>query len=191
MDVRTACLGLLTLGDASGYELKKRFEDGSLGSVLDVSFGAIYPALGRLTAEGLVSCRAEAQEKRPDKKIYSLTEAGRAAFVAALNAPLAEDRFRSPFVFAAAFAELMTPARVRALIDARIAEYARKARQIESRLAEARTPAQRFVIGLGLAVFAAELRYLNDNRHLLEQGQSRAANRRAVSAASDVLEVRS
>ena len=65
MDVRTICLAILTRGDATGYEIKKLFEDGGYRHFVEASFGSIYPALNRLTEEGLVSVRAEAQEKRP------------------------------------------------------------------------------------------------------------------------------
>src|ERR1043166_3201232 len=79
MDVRTICLGILTRGDATGYEIKKLFEDDDYQHFVEASFGSIYPALSRLTEEGLVSVREEAQEKRPDRKVYSITPAGRAA----------------------------------------------------------------------------------------------------------------
>jgi DNA-binding PadR family transcriptional regulator len=52
-DVRTLCLGILSIGEATGYEIKKALEEGPFGHVLEASFGAIYPALGRLTEEGL------------------------------------------------------------------------------------------------------------------------------------------
>ncbi len=81
MDVRTICLGLLTRGDATGYEIKKRFEGDGFQHFVEASFGSIYPALNRLTDEGLVSVREEAQEKRPDRKVYSITAAGRTAFL--------------------------------------------------------------------------------------------------------------
>ncbi len=80
MDIRTLCLGILTWGDASGYEIKKIFED-RLSYFYEASYGSIYPALTKLTDDGLVSCRAEAQDKRPDKKVYAITPTGRMAFM--------------------------------------------------------------------------------------------------------------
>ena len=97
MDVRTICLGLLTRGDATGYEMKKQVEEEGFGHFAEASFGSIYPALSRLTDEGLVSVRDEPQEKRPDRKVYSITDTGRARFVEALNRPVKEDRNRSAF----------------------------------------------------------------------------------------------
>ncbi len=109
MDVRTICLGILTRGDATGYEIKKTFEDDGYQHFVEASFGSIYPALNRLTEEGLVSVRSEIQEKRPDRKVYSITPAGRAVFLGSLMKPLPEDRHRSPFVFAMLFSHLLPP----------------------------------------------------------------------------------
>src|SRR5689334_13005282 len=117
MDVRTICLGILTRGDATGYEIRKTFEEGGLQHFVEASFGSIYPALGRLTEEGLVSVRAEPQEKRPDRKVYSITPEGRSELLATLMRPLAEDRHRSPFMFAMLFSDLLPGSRVQSLID--------------------------------------------------------------------------
>src|SRR6202012_2991561 len=100
MDVRTICLGILTRGDATGYEIKKLFDDDGYQHFVEASFGSIYPALNRLTEEGLVPVRSEAQEKRPDRKVYAIPDAGRKAFLGTLMKPLPEARHRSPFVFA-------------------------------------------------------------------------------------------
>ena len=66
MDAKTLCLGALQFGDASGYEIKKMFEDGLLGHLHEASFGSIYPALTRLEEDGLATATAMAQDK-PEK----------------------------------------------------------------------------------------------------------------------------
>jgi DNA-binding PadR family transcriptional regulator len=48
-----AILGLLKEQELHGYELKKRLTE-SLGAFSSVSFGSLYPALGRLEAAGAV-----------------------------------------------------------------------------------------------------------------------------------------
>src|SRR5256885_16602755 len=99
MDVRTICLGILTRGDATGYEIKKIFEEDGLQHFVEASFGSIYPALGKLTEDGLVSVRAEVQEKRPDRKVYSITPAARARDLSeTVKTPPAEPD-RAPFLF--------------------------------------------------------------------------------------------
>src|SRR5262249_55228527 len=77
MDARVLCLGALHFGDASGYEIKKLFEEGDFSFFYETSFGSIYPALSRLVEDGLALVSEQAQDKRPDKKVYSITEKGR------------------------------------------------------------------------------------------------------------------
>src|SRR3546814_4831653 len=62
-------------------------------------FGSIYPALSRLLAEGLAEARAHEQDGRPDKKVYRLTAAGRAAFHRAIGQEPEADQFRSDMLF--------------------------------------------------------------------------------------------
>ncbi len=167
MDIRNLCLGLLTLGDASGYEIKQVFED-QLSHFYAASFGSIYPALTRLTEQGLVSCRAEAQSKRPDKKVYSITPAGRLAFLDALAEPPAPDRVRSDFLAVMMFADLLPANRVAELIDRRIAAYRAALNRFAPCEDGAASPAHRFLAGYGRAVYQAEIDYLQENRHLVE-----------------------
>lgn len=162
MDVRTICLGLLTRGEASGYEIKKQFED--FRQFGEASFGSIYPALGRLTDEGLVEVREEPQDRRPDRKVYSITRAGREAFVAALMSPLQDDRQRSPFAFAMLFSHLLPEERVRALLDSYISEKEALLARMDARRSVAGDAGETFVNGLGRAVYAAMLDYLRAHR---------------------------
>ncbi|MBV8799959.1 MAG: PadR family transcriptional regulator [Alphaproteobacteria bacterium] len=171
MDVRTICLGILTRGDATGYEIKKAFEDGGLQHFVEASFGSIYPALSRLTDEGLVSVREEVQEKRPDRKVYSITPAGRAALIGALMKPLPEDRHRSPFIFAMLFADLLPPARVRMLIDRYVAQSERKLAQLELRAREPLFAGERFAIDLAHTMYTAMLDFLR-KRHAEFEGHT-------------------
>src|SRR5262245_954062 len=73
MDARVLCLGALHFGDASGYEIKKLFEEGDFRFFYETSFGSIYPALSRMVEDGLALVSEQAQDKRPDKKVYSIT----------------------------------------------------------------------------------------------------------------------
>jgi DNA-binding PadR family transcriptional regulator len=175
MDVRTICLGILTRGDSTGYEIRKQFEDGGYQHFVEASFGSIYPALSRLTDEGLVSVREEAQQKRPDRKVYSITQAGRTAFIGALMKRLPEDKHRSPFAFAMLFADLLPPERVRVMTD----EYINRCRDKLDHIAEHDTPdaapGERFVMGLGRAIFVAMLDYLDAHRTDMERPRAEAA----------------
>lgn len=173
MDVRTICLGILTRGDATGYEIKKLFEEDGYQHFIEASFGSIYPALSRLTEEGLVSVRAEAQEKRPDRKVYSITEKGRGAFLHALLEPLPEDRHRSPFMFAMLFSHLMPKDHVERMLDDYIRQSEGKLAQLMTKQPE--THGERFVTGLGRAVYIAMVNFLNAHRAEMQNRAPEAA----------------
>lgn len=173
MDVRTICLGILTRGEATGYEIKKLFEEDGYQHFVEASFGSIYPALNQLTQDGLVRVRAEAQEKRPDRKVYSITPTGRTQFIASLMKPLPEDRHRSPFVFAMLFSHLLPPERVSEMLDSYI-------RQSEEKLAQLKctalnTPGERFACGLGKAIYTGMIEFLREHRSDIEQMSPAAA----------------
>lgn len=164
MDARTLCLGVLARGDASGYEIKKSFEEGPFAHIQAASFGAIYPALTRLTADGLVACRDEPQDKRPDKKVYSITPAGRDILAARLMKPPAPDRMTSDFLFILFFAHILPPPLLADFIDARIAWYEGSLARMRTCEVDQRPPGERFVHGLGLAWYGAAAQYLREQR---------------------------
>jgi DNA-binding PadR family transcriptional regulator len=68
-------LGLVSLKDFSGYDIKKIF-DKSYIIRWSASPGSIYPALKRLESKGLLSSKKETDGKIP-KDIYSITEEGK------------------------------------------------------------------------------------------------------------------
>jgi DNA-binding PadR family transcriptional regulator len=177
MDVRAICLGILTRGPATGYEIKKLFEDDGYQHFVEASFGSIYPALTRLTAEGYVSVREEVQDKRPDRKVYSITPAGRTAFIASLMKPLPEDRHRSPFAFAMLFSHLMPQPRVVEMIDSYIAQSEAKLVQIQENenKDEPRSDGERFVLGLGKNIYESMLTFLRGHRAEMKDNKPEAA----------------
>ena len=71
-----AVLGLLSMGPMSGYEMRRMISQ-SIGHFWSESFGQIYPALKRLTAEGLVEKRTEVKKGQRERNVYSLTKAGK------------------------------------------------------------------------------------------------------------------
>jgi DNA-binding PadR family transcriptional regulator len=71
-----AILGLLTFGDASGYDLS-RFASRSVGYMWAPSRSQTYKVLPRLVEWGLAEGREVEQRRRPDKAIYRITDAGR------------------------------------------------------------------------------------------------------------------
>lgn len=167
MDVKTLCLGVLSRGDCSGYEIRKAFEEGPFAHFQDAGFGSIYPALKNLTDDGAVTCIEQSQEGRPDKKVYRLTSRGRQMLFDAVNTKPAHDKLRSDFLFMLFFAELMPPRDLDRLIDERIAYHRAELECLAEAAGRDMAPGERFTLGFGKAYHAAALQYLEDHRHEL------------------------
>lgn len=75
MSIKYAILGLLSWKPATGYELKKIFEDSS-AMYWSGNNNQIYKSLVQLLNDGLVTNEVKHQESSPSKKIYSITEEG-------------------------------------------------------------------------------------------------------------------
>ena len=182
MNVKTLCLGILSFGEATGYEIKKMSLDGRFSHFVDVSYGSIYPALLRLTEEALVSCREEQQSGKPDRKVYSITENGRAALLAVLQEAPAADKFKSEFLFLMVCAGLLDRARLATALDDRIALQGEEIARLEEAMETCGSPASRFVIGYGLAVYRATHGYLVDHR---DGALTLAAGERPINEAAE------
>ncbi len=85
IDVKFPILGFLMDGEATGYDLKRRFGD-PVGFFYRVSDGSLYPALKKLARDGLVTQRTDPRGKR-SRTVYAITEAGRAHFLRILREP--------------------------------------------------------------------------------------------------------
>lgn len=157
MDTKTLCLGALSLCDATGYDIKKLFEE-AFSHFFSAGYGSIYPALEKLTGEGKVSCRRQEQEKRPDKKVYSLTEAGRAALVAELLDTPPREKLRSEFLVLMFFAHLLPPPRLTELLQQRLDESRAVLKILEDLdRREGMPPGIKFTIQYGLATTRAAI----------------------------------
>lgn len=78
MSLRDAVLAALLEGESSGYDLAKGF-DASVANFWPATPQQLYRELDRLAEQGLIRARVVRQERRPNKRMFSLTEAGREA----------------------------------------------------------------------------------------------------------------
>lgn len=174
MDVKTLCLGVLTEGDRTGYEIKQRFEE-AFSHFFVAGFGSIYPALAQLSRDRLVTVREVEQDKRPDKKVYRLTETGRRALIDDLMATPPRHKVRSEFLVLMYFAHLLPPDQVAAVIDSQIAQWEGIrdccSACIDSPPGDERPPepGELFAAGYGRAVVGAALAFVSANRDRLIQ----------------------
>tara|TARA_B100000674_G_scaffold16909_3_gene12074 strand:+ start:7638 stop:8189 length:552 start_codon:yes stop_codon:yes gene_type:complete len=180
-------------GEATGYEIRKMFEDGTFSHFQIASLGSIYPALTKLTQDGLVTFVEHEQENRPDKKIYQLTQEGRRTFLRTLlQTRPAEDRYRSDILFMLTFAEEMPIELTEALIDEFAARHEMMSMQIDPENPDKPAPQTShgrdedgtpkpgccFVAGLGQAMCEATLKFIRENKQgLLDELRNRKANK--------------
>lgn len=131
-------LALLAEAPAHGYELKRRAAS-ALGDTVAVNNNVLYPTLRRFEEAGAVSKRAEAQEGRPPRHVYTLTATGRELLrdqLSELPEQLADSE--TEFAVRVAFFDLLDPGERHAVLAARVAALDRRG----ERLADLRERAQ-------------------------------------------------
>ena len=69
-------LGFLNYTPMTGYELKQ-FMDESTANFWHAKQSQIYTTLKKLAEDGMLESHIEAQDARPDRRVYEITEAGR------------------------------------------------------------------------------------------------------------------
>lgn len=169
MDVKSVCLGILTSGPASGYDLKKCFES-TFGHFFPAGYGSIYPALAALADHGLVCCEEVAQEGKPDRKVYSITADGEKMLADALDNPAPTHRVRSEFLATLFFAHLMSAQQIDTVLDHRCAEsdaFVEELSALDFGEGCEWPPGAEFAAGFGIAMAKACKRYIVENRHKL------------------------
>ncbi len=80
-DLPALILAVLSNGSLHGYAIAREVERLS-DQVLRLREGALYPALRVLEQDGLIIGEWQPQERGVDRKVYSLTDSGRAEMLA-------------------------------------------------------------------------------------------------------------
>lgn len=122
MSLRYAVLTLLDIEPGSGYDLKRRFER-SVSHFWSASHQQMYRELHKLHAEGLLDCTEQAQAGKPDKKIYALTDSGRAALRDWVQQPAAPQKIREPFLIQLFAGHHLTRLQARAAVQRQLDEH--------------------------------------------------------------------
>jgi DNA-binding PadR family transcriptional regulator len=95
--VRQPLLALLAKEPAHGYELKLALEQTFGQAYPSPNIGQIYVTLKRLEQDGLVRSQDVEQNRRPNKRVYELTPAGREELAAWVEGPTEGPRVRDDF----------------------------------------------------------------------------------------------
>ena len=91
----------------TGYDLRKAFSM-SFSFFSELSYGSVYPSLKKMESRGLISKHVEIQDGAPNRKVYTITEAGKRAFLDSLRSPFVPEQpkktlFDEAFLFRASF----------------------------------------------------------------------------------------
>jgi len=176
MDSKILCLGALTCGDASGYEIKKMFEEGPFAHFHQVSFGSIYPSLAKLCEQGKITMREEMQDGRPDKKVYSLTEKGKKSLRRAMKKTPAADKLRSEVMVMFFLQEYLSPDHLRDVLDQQLNFYGALSAKVDALDDTGVPPERMFVRGLGRVFYRTMIDYMEENAHLLLGDKEESSN---------------
>src|SRR6266849_1616073 len=95
--MRYAVLALLAKEPGHGYELKVALEQTFGAAYAALNVGQIYTTLSRLERDGLVRGSDVTQTRRPNKRVYELTAAGREELQAWVDQPVEGSRLRDDF----------------------------------------------------------------------------------------------
>jgi len=86
MSLKHGLLGLLNYGSMTGYDLNRAFRD-SLSFFWQAQTSQIYRELNAMEHDGWLVCERVIQDDRPNKRVYSITPAGKTAFERWLSDP--------------------------------------------------------------------------------------------------------
>lgn len=164
MNVRTICLAILYDGEATGYEIRKLSVEGEYSYFIEASYGSIYPALAKLEAEGLVTSECKLQPGKPAKKVYSITDAGRTAFINSLFETLGEDVYRSEFLLFVRFASELPASLVETRLNERVAQIEATLADLDRMAKDHPHPGDTWVINYGRTCMAFARDYIQAHR---------------------------
>ncbi|MDA0265603.1 MAG: PadR family transcriptional regulator [Cyanobacteria bacterium] len=144
---------------SSGYDLAKRF-DGSVGFFWGASHQQIYRELAKLEEGGHLQAETIQQDTRPNKKIFSVTETGRAFLQTWMQQPCEIGPLKDDLLVKLFGGSLVH----RAVL---LEELERHRRQHRDRLAEYRTISTQFFPQPQALSIAATYQYLTLRNGLL------------------------
>lgn len=104
MSLAHAILGLLQQKEMTGYDLKTSCFDQCIAHLWSADQAQIYRTLDKLVKQGWITCTVEIQYDRPNRKVYNVTEAGKAELIRWLQCPQPLPTVREPLLVQLFFA---------------------------------------------------------------------------------------
>lgn len=155
-------LGILTLGEAHGYDICRRLHKG-IGPIWKLGKSQVYALLSRLERDGLVAHERMGQENLPARNMFRITPTGEEAFREWLDAPVNHVRdMRLEFLTKLWFARQADPDHERTLIEQQLAVCGEKVKRLEDLEASCSTEIESRSIGFRLTIVRAAISWLEE-----------------------------
>lgn len=169
MSLTHAILGILHEQPMTGYDLKIQHFDQSIAHFWPADQAQIYRTLDKMAADGWVESQLEIQDNRPNRKVYTITDAGRAELRQWLTTSLPLISYREPFLIQLFFMNLLSNEQILSMIEAqqqahqtRIAEYQNlPLAPLDDPSSNREMILQRLTLELGIRVEQAKLDWLH------------------------------
>lgn len=172
MDLRTLCLGVLTSGPATGYEIRKIINT-RFAHFAGASVGALYPALNSLLAGKLVQVISE-KGGPLDKRVFEITTEGRDSFVDRLTTARGVETVRSEFLAAMNFARFLPLDHIHLLVDRRMSELREELAAMRALPMSRMTEGERFAVRYATAVRRAAIEFMEHEGRAIITAEERA-----------------
>ncbi|MEV0268031.1 PadR family transcriptional regulator [Hamadaea sp. NPDC050747] len=180
MPIQHAVLALLRGGPSHGYELKSAFEAAVGPQWGALNIGHLYQVLDRLSRDGQVTSSRVAQDVKPDRVVYTITDAGTAELHEWMAAPTPRTSgYRDDF-----FLKMMAAARsgdrdlVASVLTTQRGHLLRELRNLETlRRDPDRDPVVRLLLAAAARHVSADLAFLDDAEAALVTGDQLTAIR--------------
>jgi PadR family transcriptional regulator AphA len=147
----------------SGYDINRVLK--SLGWLVgNPSFGSLYPALHALQEDGLVTVDVDNRERKPSRKIYTITDAGTLILQQWIDQPAGPHASTKAFVMRLILADRYSFAGLIGQLHQRRAQVAAHRTALEQTAATQdgkRGLGQQMALEYGLALAQAELTWLD------------------------------
>ena len=142
-----AILGLLEGQPMYGYEMFQQFQNGTLRQIVHLEMSQMYAFLKKLERLEYIEAELEPQGIRPPRRIFHLTDTGRAVFHAWLTTPVERPReIRVSFLLKLYFVRKIIPDQTARLIEREITTCRKFLDHLESqRLPDAHTSDSAFL----------------------------------------------
>jgi DNA-binding PadR family transcriptional regulator len=134
MSIGHTLLGLLETGPRHGYDLKRAYDE-RFGQDRQLPYGQVYSTLSRLLRNGLVEVSGVESGDGPDRKRYTITDAGVTDVADWLGSPEKPDIYLHNTLYAKVVLALMSGRSATEVLDVQRAEHLRAMRELTRRKA--------------------------------------------------------